>query len=78
MPKAYKYRDVLLKLRDHDARFQLYERRGKGSHRILFHPDVRGQAVSYPIPYHGANKEIGKGMLKAMIRRFDLPTDFFD
>lgn len=78
MPKAHKYRDVLLKLRAHDARFQLFERRGKGSHRVLFHPDISGQTVSYPLPFHGANKEVGKGMLKAIIRRFELPTTFFD
>jgi hypothetical protein len=78
MARPHKYREVLKKLRTHDKRFQEWKRRGKGSERILFHPDIKGRKESYPIKCHGEGTEIRVGSLIALINRFDLPTDFFD
>lgn len=76
MPKPKKYDVVFRKLREYDKRFVIYVNKGKGSHRMIFHPDVGGQKASYPIPFHG--KELEGCYLKGIIRRFQLPTDFFD
>ena len=45
---------------------------------MLFHPDVNGRSESYPVKCHGEGTELGKGTLKAIIRRFDLPANIFD
>ena len=77
MPKPQKAEDVFRALRDHDSRFQFLVNRGKGSHRMIYHPDIDGQKRSCPITYH-KGRDIGKGLLKAIIRRFNLPDDIFD
>ena len=67
------YRELVKKLRKHDRRFEIYENRGKGSERMIFHPDVNGRPESYPIKCHNEGDEIRKGHLSAIIRRFKLP-----
>ena len=74
MPKPHKADDVIRILRDYDPRFCCFEHRGKGSHRMIFHPDIEGQKRSFPIPYHKW-RDLQKGILKALIRRFNLPPD---
>ena len=76
MPKPKKCDVVFRKLRDYDRRFVIYVNRGKGSHRMIFHPDVGGQRARYPVPFHG--KELAGCYLKGIIRRFQLPNNFFD
>ena len=76
MPRPKKPEEVVRLLRTHDARFQILERRGKGSHRMIFHPDVNGRPASMPLTWH-KGRDIGKGLLQAVIRRFGLPRDFF-
>lgn len=76
MPRPQKPDDVVRKLREHDPRFVIYSNRGKGSHRMIFHPDIDGKPCSFPIPYH-KGRDTQKGMLKAIIRRFNLPADIF-
>jgi hypothetical protein len=43
---------------------------------MIYHPDVGGRAVSMPLTYHKGH-DVQKGLLKAIIRRFDLPHDIF-
>ncbi len=43
---------------------------------MVYHPDIAGKAASFPVPYH-KGKDLQKGILKALIRRFDLPRDIF-
>ena len=62
---------------DHDPRFQEIRTRGKGSERMIYHPDIAGRSESYPIKCHGEGTEIRKGTLAAIIRRFKLPARFF-
>ncbi len=57
--------------------FELWSKRGKGSERIIHHPDVNGRSAIYPLTFH-KGQDVGKGMLKAIIRRFNLPNDIFD
>jgi predicted RNA binding protein YcfA (HicA-like mRNA interferase family) len=71
-----KVRDLLRILRKHDPKFEVLQKRGKGSEMMVYHPGVNGRAESFPVTHH-AGQEIGKGMLKAIIRRFDLPEDIF-
>lgn len=77
MPRPKKPQEVFQILHDHDARFEFYHKRGKGSERMIYHPNVNGRAQSYPMTFHKGH-DIGKGMLKAIIRRFDLPNGIFD
>lgn len=74
MPK--KPDEVFKLLRNHDRRFEIWFHRGKGSHRIIYHPDIDGKKVSYPIPYHRGH-DMKKGYLKEIIKRFNLPVDIF-
>jgi len=77
VPSPRKYREVLKILRKHDADFAEWVKRGKGSERIIYHPDINGRPESFPIKCHGGGTTIGRGVLSALIRRFDLPRDIF-
>jgi len=74
--KPKKPEEVVRLLRAHDDRFRVYTRKGKGSHRMIEHPDIGGKRVSVPIPYH-KGKDVSPGVLHSIIRRFNLPKDFF-
>jgi predicted RNA binding protein YcfA (HicA-like mRNA interferase family) len=76
VPRPQKPQDVLRILHEHDGRFVFNSKRGKGSERMIFHPNVNGRSECYPITFH-KGRDIGKGMLKAIIRRFQLPEDIF-
>ncbi len=78
MPKPLSYKEVVRRLKDYDGRFEVFVRKGKGSHRTVYHPDIKGRTASYPLKYHGAKTSLGAGYLNDMIRRFNLPQDFFD
>ena len=43
---------------------------------MIYHPDIDGHPRSCPVTYH-KGKDVGKGLLKAIIRRFNLPPDIF-
>ena len=68
--------DVLKRLKEHDERFEFYKQQGKGSHRMIRHPDIDGREASCPIPFH-ANRDISRPVLKSIIRHFKLAKDFF-
>ncbi len=76
MAKPKKPEEVLRMLAEHDSRFQVYSRRGKGSHRMIEHPDIGGKRASIPLPFH-KGKDVSAGVLNSIIRRFGLPKDFF-
>ncbi len=73
MPKPYKYREVQKRLLAYDSRFNFSSRRGKGSERMIYHPDVEGKPASHPVKYHKASTELRKGVISSLIRRFKLP-----
>lgn len=68
----YTFRTLEKKLRKIDSRFQIFEKRGKGSERMIYHPDINGKPASYPVKCHGENTEIRKGTLADIKRRFNL------
>lgn len=76
--KWREYGFVVAKLRAYDGRFEIHTRRGKGSHRMIVHPDIDGNMRHYPLPYHGPKTPVAWGMLKDLIRIFQLPSDIFD
>jgi len=73
MGRPRKYREVVKILRDYDPRFEFWEKRGKGSERIIYHPDINGRPASIPVKCHGEGTELRKGIISAIIRRFNLP-----
>jgi predicted RNA binding protein YcfA (HicA-like mRNA interferase family) len=75
MARPYKYRELVKALKKYDKRFEFLERRGKGSHRMIYHPDINGRSQSFPVKHHGDNTELRKGVISAIIRRFELPED---
>jgi predicted RNA binding protein YcfA (HicA-like mRNA interferase family) len=77
LPRPLVFREVVKRLRNHDPRFEFYVNRGKGSERMIYHPDVNGRAASHPVKCHGENTELRRGVLSSLIRRFALPRDIF-
>ena len=73
MPKPYKFRVLIRKLRKYDSRFEVFIQRGKGSERMLYHPDIAGRPESFPVKCHSENQELRKGVVSAIIRRFRIP-----
>jgi predicted RNA binding protein YcfA (HicA-like mRNA interferase family) len=43
---------------------------------MIYHPQIDGSQRSFPIPYH-KGRDVQRGYLKAIIKRFNLPEDFF-
>lgn len=76
MPKPKKHHEFQRILRKHDPRFEFYVSRGKGSHYIVYHPDIAGRAQSLPIPCH-KGRDVLPCYLRQVIRRFDLPVNIF-
>ena len=73
MPKPYKFRELVRVLRQYDSRFEIWQSRGKGSERMIYHPDINGRPESFPVKCHGENTELRKGVISGVIRRFNLP-----
>jgi predicted RNA binding protein YcfA (HicA-like mRNA interferase family) len=74
MPRTYKFRELVKALRSYDSRFMVYENRGKGSERMIYHPDIDGRPESFPVKCHGEGTQIPKGIISGIIRRFKLPA----
>ena len=47
-------------------------------HRMLHHPDINGRRRHLPVRYDGDDELISVRTLKAIVRRFELPSDIFD
>jgi predicted RNA binding protein YcfA (HicA-like mRNA interferase family) len=77
MGKPHRYREVVKILRQYDSRFEFFENRAKGSERMIYHPDIGGRPASFPVKCHGEGTELRKGVISAIIRRFNLPRDLF-
>jgi len=77
MPKILNLRELFSRLKKHDPRFKLKAREGKGSERIISHPNITGQKTSFPIKCHGKKTEVKKGYYPRIRSRFRLPRDFF-
>lgn len=76
MPRKLEYREVIRRVRKQRPSIQIKARRGKGSHRMLYDPDL---PAHFPLPHHGNDKRmIMPGMLKDLIRHLELPEDLFD
>ena len=75
MPNPRKYRQLEKILRAYDPQFRFYVNRGKGSERVIYHPDIKGRPRSYPVKFHGRNTELSKGVIADIVRRFELPRD---
>ena len=76
--KILSYRELQKRLAAHDARFQFYKGKGKGSHRGIAHPDIGGKRVAFTIPVHGEGRDIKTPYLSKLKRNFNLPADIFD
>ena len=77
MPSVVKFRELQKLLLKHDPRFEFWKARGKGSERIIYHPDVDGRPESHPVKCHGRNQELRQGVISSIIRRFKLPKSLF-
>ena len=47
-------------------------------HRMLHHPDIGGRKRHLPVRYDGDDELVGMKTLKAIVRRFELPSNIFD
>jgi len=73
MPKVHKYHELVSRLKRYDKEFTIYTQKGKGSHRMIHHPDIDGEEASYAIKYRGPGTEYSKGTISRIIDRFKLP-----
>ncbi len=78
MPGPKKYREDVKALRKHAKKFEFWNKRGKGSHRIIYHPDINGRPQSFPLVCLGEGTEIRQEYLAGIISRFGLRNDFFE
>jgi len=69
VPKPKKPQDVLRILKDYDKRFVFDSKKGKGSERMIFRSQISMAGLN-AIRLHSTGQDVGKGMLKAIIRRF--------
>lgn len=75
MPKPHKFQKLVKILKKYDSDFEFFVNRGKGSERMIYHPNINGRPESFPVKYHGKNTEISKGAISDLMKRFDLPKD---
>lgn len=43
---------------------------------MIAHENIGGHKRSHPVPYHGDKTRIPHGILRDIVRKFDLPEDF--
>jgi len=82
------YAQLVEILNAHDSRFVMsvgheivdgkQEEKRELRHRMLHHPDVSGRSRHLPVPYDGEDRLIGVRTLKAIVRRFELPSEVFE
>ncbi len=75
MAKPHTFRELVKILKKYDSRFEFYENRGKGSERMIYHPDINGRPESHPVKCHGDGTELRTGLISSIVRRFSLPKD---
>ncbi len=77
--KPLKYRELLKRLKPYGVID--VPARGRGSERILIRPNKPGvmKGPQYPVKCHGPGTEISIPVLKAILRRFNIPpSEFWD
>lgn len=75
MAKPHTFRELVKILKKYDSRFEFYENRGKGSERMIYHPDINGRPESHPVKCHGDGTELRTGLISSIVRRSSLPKD---
>jgi predicted RNA binding protein YcfA (HicA-like mRNA interferase family) len=73
--KPLKCRELCKKLRKFGV--QEFRKRGKGSERMLHHPNINGRPVWYPIKCHGEGDELSKHIVRAARERFNIKLEEF-
>ena len=73
--KPLKYRELRKKLRKFGV--QEFRKRGKGSERMLHHPNINGRPVWYPIKCHGERDELSRYIVRAARERFNIKLEEF-
>jgi len=73
--KPLKYRELRKKLRKFGV--QEFRKRGKGSERMLHHPNINGRPVWYPIKCHGEGDELSRHIVRAARERFNIKLEEF-
>lgn len=81
MPKALrdkplKYRELRKKLRDFRGVVEK-RKRGKGSERMFYHPNINGRPAFYPVKCHGEGDELSKEVVRAARQRFNISIEEF-
>jgi hypothetical protein len=77
--RPFPLRELLKRLKPYGI--EVLTKRGKGSEIILLKPNKpeSRQGPQYPIKNHGPSTEISIPVIKALLRRFDIPEgDFWD
>ena len=71
--KPLRYRELLYRLK----KFGVQEKIGKGSRRILYHPNINGNPAFGAIHPHSEHYEFSRKVVKITRRRFNIPIEEF-
>ncbi len=74
--KPLKYRELRKRLRNLRG-VEERKKRGKGSERMFYHPNINGRPVFYPIRCHGEGDELSKPIVRAARERFNISLEEF-
>jgi hypothetical protein len=75
--RPIKYRVLVSRLRKEYGVLEYEANRGKGSERVLYHPNINGKKESISVKCHGDGTELHRGSVKAILRRFNIDSDKF-
>ena len=77
MAKRFKFRQIEKILKNYDGRFEFVKNRGKGSERMIYHPNIGGRSKSLPVKCHGLGAEVLPYVIADIVRRFSVPRSLF-
>lgn len=73
--KPLKYRVLRSKLRNFGVKED--KSRGKGSERILYHPNINGKPKIFTLKCHGEGTELDRNVIKAAREKFNIKIEEF-
>lgn len=73
--KPLTYRELWKKLNKFGV--QQFRKKGKGSHRGLYHPNINGRPVWYIVKCHGEGDELSRSVVRAVRQRFNIKIEDF-
>lgn len=71
--RPLRYREILAALKP----FGVQEIKRKGVTRMLYHPNINGKPVSYPMHVHNEHQEFSRSVVRSIRDRFNISIEVF-